>query len=138
MEFPIDHDLHCHSMLSKCSNDPEQTAENILRHAKRNGYSFNCREVNFFRSNLDIFLQEIQDASKEGKKIILVEPTMSKARSLATELLENKINCAILENNNTGLLTQALEEQNVKVPIMIIVGLLSVGYEIEDLKLIIS
>ena len=31
MEFPIDHDLHCHSMLSKCSNDPEQTAENILR-----------------------------------------------------------------------------------------------------------
>ena len=42
MEFPIDHDLHCHSMLSKCSNDPEQTAENILRHAKRNGYTVQC------------------------------------------------------------------------------------------------
>ena len=109
--------------------------ENML--AKRNGYSFNCREVNFFRSNLDIFLQEIQDAQKDGKKIILTEPTISKARSLATELLENKINCAILENNNSELFEKALEEQNVKVPIMIIVGLLSVGYEIEDLKLII-
>ena len=27
-EFPIDHDLHCHTHLSGCSNDPEQTPEN--------------------------------------------------------------------------------------------------------------
>ena len=42
MEFPIDHDLHCHSLFSKCSNDPEQTAENILQHAKKNGYTVQC------------------------------------------------------------------------------------------------
>ena len=42
MNFPIDHDLHCHTYLSKCSRDPEQTAENILKHARENGYTVQC------------------------------------------------------------------------------------------------
>lgn len=42
MDFPVDHDLHCHTYLSKCSGDPEQTAENILKHARENGYTLQC------------------------------------------------------------------------------------------------
>ena len=42
MDFPIDHDLHCHSRLSLCSNDPAQTAETILAHARKNGYTLQC------------------------------------------------------------------------------------------------
>ncbi len=42
MNFPVDHDLHCHSYLSKCSQDPQQTAEIILQHARENGYTVQC------------------------------------------------------------------------------------------------
>ncbi len=34
MKFQIDHDCHIHSMLSECSHDDTQTAENILKYAK--------------------------------------------------------------------------------------------------------
>ncbi len=34
MRFTIDHDLHIHTRLSICSDDPDQTPESILRHAK--------------------------------------------------------------------------------------------------------
>ncbi|MBO4283704.1 MAG: PHP domain-containing protein [Clostridia bacterium] len=36
--FPIDHDLHIHTLLSSCSNDPEQTTGRILRYARENGF----------------------------------------------------------------------------------------------------
>ena len=38
MDFPIDHDLHCHTRLSLCSCDPGQTPAAILAHAKAHGY----------------------------------------------------------------------------------------------------
>ena len=38
MKYVIDHDYHLHSMLSQCSSDPEQTPENILSYAKKNGF----------------------------------------------------------------------------------------------------
>lgn len=36
--FPINHDLHCHSGLSSCSNEPDFSADDILRHAVACGY----------------------------------------------------------------------------------------------------
>ena len=42
MKFPLNHDLHCHSVLSECSSDPEMTVERILRHAEEHGYSVQC------------------------------------------------------------------------------------------------
>ena len=36
MRFTYDHDLHIHSKISVCSNDPGQTNENILQYAKDN------------------------------------------------------------------------------------------------------
>lgn len=36
--FPIDHDLHIHTLLSSCSRDPEQTTARILSYAKENGF----------------------------------------------------------------------------------------------------
>ena len=43
----------------------ERLGENM--HAKRNGYSFSCREVNFFRGSVDLFVQEFLDAKQNGK-----------------------------------------------------------------------
>lgn len=42
MEYKIDHDLHIHSQLSKCSSDPEQNKENIFKYAEDNGLSKIC------------------------------------------------------------------------------------------------
>lgn len=42
MKFPIDHDLHCHSVLSSCSGNEKQTVQAILDHAKANGYTVQC------------------------------------------------------------------------------------------------
>ena len=36
--FPIDHDLHIHTLLSTCSRDPEQTVARILRYAEENRF----------------------------------------------------------------------------------------------------
>lgn len=36
MSFRIDHDYHIHSLLSACSNDPEQSTQNILQYALDN------------------------------------------------------------------------------------------------------
>lgn len=46
--FPIDHDLHCHTHLSGCSNDPEHTVANILAHAKARGYAAQCFTDHFW------------------------------------------------------------------------------------------
>ena len=42
MKFTYDHDLHIHSQISSCSQHPEQTAENILAYAKKNGLKTLC------------------------------------------------------------------------------------------------
>ena len=41
-------------------------------HAKRNGYSFSYREVNFFRSSMDLLFEELQKATIAEKTIILL------------------------------------------------------------------
>ncbi|MBQ2242147.1 MAG: PHP domain-containing protein [Clostridia bacterium] len=38
-KFTYDHDFHIHSRLSSCSHDPEQSPEQILDYAKREGLS---------------------------------------------------------------------------------------------------
>ena len=40
--FPIDHDLHCHSVLSSCSSDPAMTPQAILDFARAHGYTCQC------------------------------------------------------------------------------------------------
>ena len=42
MSFPIDHDLHCHTLLSECSSDPMQSVSAILDHARAHGYTLQC------------------------------------------------------------------------------------------------
>lgn len=42
MRYVFDNDLHIHSRLSLCSNDPEQTTERILRYAAENNLKTIC------------------------------------------------------------------------------------------------
>ena len=42
MKFIFDHDLHIHSQLSFCSDDPNQTTQDILNYAKSNNLKTIC------------------------------------------------------------------------------------------------
>ncbi len=102
----------------------------INTHAKRNGYSFNCREVNFFRGSMDIFIQEVQEAREAGKIILILGGTLSKARGIATMLLDHKINAIFLEKLDENMF-------NTK-QVIVIPGSLAEGFEYTDLNIIIA
>lgn len=53
MRFTIDHDFHIHSMLSSCSNDPEQTAEAILQYATQNHFRKICLTDHYWDSAVE-------------------------------------------------------------------------------------
>ena len=53
MRFKVDHDYHIHSKLSACSRDPEQTNENILEYARKNGFSKICLADHYWDSAVD-------------------------------------------------------------------------------------
>ena len=48
MRYVFDHDLHIHSKISSCSNDPEQTNERILKYAEDNGLTTICLTDHFW------------------------------------------------------------------------------------------
>ena len=53
MKYIIDNDMHIHSKLSLCSNDPEQTCENILSRAKENGLKTICITDHFWDESVE-------------------------------------------------------------------------------------
>ncbi len=59
-------------------------------HAKRNGYSFSYREVNFFRSSMDLCIQEIQKAKENGKTVVILAGNKNNESKLR-EILQEKI-----------------------------------------------
>ncbi len=48
MRYTVDNDLHIHSRLSSCSNDPAQTTARILRYAQENGLKTVCLTDHFW------------------------------------------------------------------------------------------
>ena len=68
-------------------------------HAKRNGYSFSYREVNFFRSSMDLCIQEIQKAVKAEKTIVIIagdKNNQSKLREILEDMLKDNIRSLII------------------------------------------
>ena len=51
-KFIIDHDLHLHSQLSLCSNDPEQTAKALLAYGERENLSHLCVTDHYWDENV--------------------------------------------------------------------------------------
>jgi len=124
-------------------------------HAKRNGYSFNCREVNFFHGSMDIFVQEVQDAVHERKTILILGGSVSKARGIATMLLEHGVSAIFIEDANgdelfwhlnqeknekekDAMLKKSVPVGTVGTPVIVVPGTLSEGFEYVDLNLIVA
>lgn len=53
MKYIVDNDLHIHSNISACSNDPDQTNERILRYAKENGLKTICLTDHFWDESVE-------------------------------------------------------------------------------------
>ena len=87
-------------------------------HAKRNGYSFSYREVNFFRSSMDLLFKELQKGLEKDKTIIILCGNK-----------ENKNKALKLLNDNIG--EEILSSKNL----IISEGDLSTGFECYDFNL---
>ena len=61
-------------------------------HAKRNGYSFSYREVNFFRSSMDLLFKEVQEGLGQGTTIAILcgnQDNIKRTKDLLAEKINN-------------------------------------------------
>jgi len=97
-------------------------------HAKRNGYSFSYREVNFFRSSMDLYFQEIQEAVKSKKYVIVLSGNMNNSQKIAEILTEKEIPNKVVEK---------LDKDITAGEVIISTGALSSGFESYDFNLLV-
>lgn len=97
-------------------------------HAKRNGYSFSYREVNFFRSSMDLLFQELQEAINRGKQTVILGGSTENCRKLSTLLLEKNI---------PNIYTDFLEDDLTLGCVNIAPGAFSTGFEFYDANLLV-
>ena len=94
-------------------------------HAKRNGYSFSYREVNFFRSSMDLLFKELQEATKRGKITIVLGGSPENMKKLSILFSENNIDNDCLN----------IEDELALGRVNILPGALSAGFESYDLNI---
>ena len=99
-------------------------------HAKRNGYSFSYREVNFFRSSMDLLFEEIQKAQDSRKLTVVLGGSSDNTKKMKNLFLENNINCMYLDSLN-------IEEELASGTCYLVPGALSAGFESYDLNLLV-
>ena len=97
-------------------------------HAKRNGYSFSYREVNFFRSSMDLLFQELQEAIKRGKQTVILGGSTENCKKLSNLLLEKEI---------PNQYTDFLEDDITLGVVNITPGAFSTGFEFFDANLLV-
>ncbi len=97
-------------------------------HAKRNGYSFSYREVNFFRSAMDLLFQELQEAIKKGKQVVILGGSTENCKKLSTLLLEKEI---------PNIYVDILEDDLTLGCVTITPGAFSTGFEFFEADLLV-
>lgn len=97
-------------------------------HAKRNGYSFSYREVNFFRSSMDLLFEKLQKANKKSKQTVVLCGNYDNAKKLSKLLEEKNIKYTLDEN---------LETDIVPGVTVLTSGTISTGFESYDLNLLV-
>ncbi len=104
----------------------KQDVENKLATEK---YKFSYREVNYYKSEMENLIEDLQKAINEKKKVYLLVSTKEKAKKLQSLLNEKEIFSKIEEKLNQTIIVKGAE------PIVTItMGDLSVGFEAFDLN----
>lgn len=104
--------------------------EDRVMHAKRKEYSFNCREVNFFRSAMDLFVKDVKRYKEENKKIVGVFSTLSKVETVINLLKDNGIDAKYIESLD---MLDNLPSNEIYVT----KGVITSGYAIDDFNLVV-
>ena len=96
--------------------------------SKKNSYNFNCRELNFYRSSIELFFDEIIKAKNREKSIIILAGNTTSSKNISKLLLEKNIDNIYLQN-----LTIQLSPGDVIVS----EGILNSGFECEEFNTIV-
>lgn len=94
-------------------------------------YVFKIREVNYFKSELENFVKDVNNAIIENKKIIILIDNKEKAKKLSAILTDNNILNGVNEDSQKDVIDN--KENIVKIEI----GNLSTGFEDYDSKLFV-
>lgn len=104
----------------------KQDSENKLATEK---YKFSYREVNYYKSEIENLIEDLQKAINEKKKIYILVSTKEKAKKLQTLLNEKEIFNKIEEKLNQTIIVKSVE-----AIVTITIGKLSAGFENYDLN----
>ncbi len=107
----------------------KQDVENKLANEK---YKFQYREVNYYKSELENLLEDLQKAINEKKKVYMLVNTKEKAKKLQSLLNEKEIFNKIEEKLNQTIIVKSKE-----AIVTITIGNLSAGLENYELKQLI-
>ena len=95
-------------------------------------YNLKYRQLNYYKSGIDLFISDIKNFHKDKKKIYIVVDMKEKTKKIEKLLQENDIECRIEENLNQAIITK-----NNQNNVVITVGKLSDGFESYDLNQIV-
>ena len=88
-------------------------------------YQFNYRSLNYYKSGIDIFINDIKNFQSNNKKIYIFVDMKEKVGKIEELLKENDITCRFEENLNQTVINQS--------SIIITIGNLSEGFECFDI-----
>ncbi len=101
-----------------------------VMHAKRKEYSFSCREVNFFRSTMDLLIKDVKKYKEQQKITVLVFPTATKAETAKNVLQDSNIPAKyVIDISMVDELKQGM--------VYICVGILSSGFAYDDIDIVV-
>lgn len=96
--------------------------------AKNNEIHFETREVNYYKSSMELFLEEIENAINQNKQVIVLGGNEETSKKISLLLLEKEIPHKYIEN---------LDQPLIENMVMVTQGFLSTGFENYDLNLLL-
>lgn len=103
--------------------------QDIKNKIAEENYSFQYREINYYKSEIESLINELKKAIKDKKKIYILVSTVEKAKKLQNILNKNEIINKIEEKLNQTIIVKSNESI-----VTITVGKISSGFECYDLK----
>ncbi len=96
--------------------------------AKRNGINFTTREVNFYKSGMELFLEEVQTAINEKKTVVVLA---------GNEQNSQKLSLLLLEKEKPHKYMEKLDKDIPNSVVTVSTGVVSTGFECYDLNLLV-
>lgn len=108
----------------------ERINQGRVLHAKRKEYDFSCREVNFFRSAVDIFKSDVKRYIEEKKTVVLIFPSLARVESVKNMLLDVGINAKFVQDIT-------MEDTLEQGKIYITSGVITAGFAYDEFNFVV-